>query len=139
MAGISTTKATFPMSLDKPVTVAVARPARKEREEEDEEEEEVLVIEGIELKRDEFVKFDVFVNDEDDEMAASGGVAANTEFAGSFVNVPHKQRHDGGDGGGKVIKTRLRLGISELLEGLGVDDDDEHVLVKLVPKCSCHN
>ncbi|KAI3718878.1 hypothetical protein L6452_19763 [Arctium lappa] len=136
MAGISTTEATFPMSLDKPVTVVVARPAKKEGvEEEEEEQEEVLVIEGIQVKRDEFVKFDVFINDEDDEMAASGGGPEKTEFAGSFVNVPHKQRHSGGDGGGKVIKTRLRLGISELLEGLGVDDDDEHLLVKLVPKC----
>ncbi|KAI3745522.1 hypothetical protein L1987_58636 [Smallanthus sonchifolius] len=36
---------------------------------------------------------------------------------------------------GKVMKTMLRLGISELLEGLGVEDDDEHVPMKLVPKC----
>ncbi|KVH96813.1 polyphenol oxidase, chloroplastic-like [Cynara cardunculus var. scolymus] len=130
MAGISTAEATFPMSLEKPVTVVVARPAKKERDQE-EEEEEVLVIEGIEIKRDEFVKFDVFINDED-EMPASGGGPEKAEFAGSFVNVPHKQR-DGG--GGMVIKTRLRLGISELLEGLEVGDDDEHVLVKLVPRC----
>ncbi|MEI4867099.1 tyrosinase family domain-containing protein, partial [Klebsiella pneumoniae] len=49
------------------------------------------------------------------------------EFAGSFVNVPHKHRH------GKKIKTRLRLGLTELLEDLGVEDDD-NVMVTLVPK-----
>ncbi|MFS8026426.1 putative catechol oxidase [Helianthus anomalus] len=133
MAGVSTAPATFPMSLDKPATMVVKRPAKNERGN-GEEQEEVLVIEGIEVNKDEFVKFDVFINDEDEEVASSAG-PEKTEFAGSFVNVPRKKREDGGDGGGKVIKTRLRIGISELLEGLGVEDDDEHVVVKLVPKC----
>ncbi|XP_023763391.1 polyphenol oxidase, chloroplastic [Lactuca sativa] len=131
MAGIPTTPATFPMSLDKPTTVMVARPAKKEREK---EEEEVLVIEGIEINRNEFVKFDVFINDEDEETAAGGG-AEKAECAGSFVNVPHKHRNGHSGDGGKVKKTQLRIGISELLEDLGVEEDDEDVVVKLVPRC----
>ncbi|KAL6990767.1 catechol oxidase [Sarracenia purpurea var. burkii] len=54
----------------------------------------------IEVERDVFVKFDVFVNDE--EEAKSG--PKKSEFAGSFVNVPHKHKHH------TKIKTRLRLG-----------------------------
>nr|XP_043625668.1 polyphenol oxidase, chloroplastic-like [Erigeron canadensis] len=136
MAGIPTTQI-FPMSLDKPITLVVARPSKNEREKGEEEQEEVLVIEDIEVKNDEYVKFDVFINDEDD-VAASVGGAGKTEFAGSFVKVPHKQRENREDGDhAKVMmmKTKLRLGISELLESLGVEDDDENVMVKLVPKC----
>ncbi|KAL4585577.1 hypothetical protein LXL04_010200 [Taraxacum kok-saghyz] len=132
MAGIPTTQATFPMTLDKPITVVVARPEKKEREKE--EVEEVLVIEGIEIKRDEFVKFDVLINDED-EVVVGGGGAEKAERAGSFVNMPHRHR-DGNDGdGGNMKRTRLRIGISELLENLGVEEDDEDVVVKLVPRC----
>nr|GEU67351.1 polyphenol oxidase, chloroplastic-like [Tanacetum cinerariifolium] len=105
MAGSSTIPVSFPITLDKPTTVVVVRPPRNEREED--EQEEVLVIEGSDAEE-------------------------KTEFAGSFVKVPHKQRQDGGE---KLITTKLRLGISELLEGLGVEDDDENILVKLVPKC----
>ena len=93
-------------------------------EREKEEEEEVLVIEGIEFERELGVKFDVYINDEDD---VAGG-PSKAEFAGSFVNVAHKHKHKH-----KKMKTNLRLGISELLEDLDAEDD-EHVLVTLVPK-----
>ncbi|KAI3498800.1 hypothetical protein L1887_34584 [Cichorium endivia] len=117
-------KDVFPASLDKVIKVLVPSPKKARSKKQKEEEEEILVIEGIELTRDEFVKFDVFVNDEDDGTRAT---ADNTEFAGSFVNVPHKHQH------GKKVKTGLRLGISELLKDLGAEDDD-NVLVTLVPK-----
>ncbi|KAI3795827.1 hypothetical protein L1987_38487 [Smallanthus sonchifolius] len=110
--------------LDKTIKVLVPRPKKSRSKKQKGEEEEILVIEGIEVKRDAFVKFDVFVNDEDDGVKAT---ADKTEFAGSFVNVPHKHKH------GKNVKTRLRLGISELLEDLKAEDDD-NVLVTLVPK-----
>ncbi|PSR98570.1 Polyphenol oxidase [Actinidia chinensis var. chinensis] len=113
----------FPRKLDGVVKVMVPRPKKRRSKKQKEEEEEVLVIEGIEVPRDVFAKFDVFINDEDE--ATSG--PDKTEFAGSFVNVPHKHKHH------KKIKTRLRLGISELLEDLDAEDD-EGVLVTLVPK-----
>lgn len=125
MAEVEVPSATsvFPGKLDKTVKVIVSRPKKSRSKEEKEEEEEVLLIDGIEVERDVFVKFDVFINDEDEAMSG----ADKTEFAGSFVNVPHKhERH-------KKIKTKLRLGISELLEDLGADDD-ENVLVTLVPR-----
>nr|CBZ41490.1 polyphenol oxidase precursor [Taraxacum officinale] len=117
-------KDVFPASLDKVIKVLVPRPKKSRNKKQKEEEEEILVVEGIEVKSDLFVKFDVFVNDEDDGVRAT---ADKTEFAGSFVNVPHNHKH------GKNVKTRLRLGISELLEDLGAEDDD-NVLVTLVPK-----
>ncbi|KAG5561575.1 hypothetical protein RHGRI_004578 [Rhododendron griersonianum] len=125
MAAVEVPSATsvFPGKLDKTVKVIVLRPKKSRSKEEKEEEEEVLLIDGIEVERDVFVKFDVLINDEDE--ATSG--AHKTEFAGSFVNVPHKHEHH------KKIKTKLRLGISELLEDLGADDD-ENVLVTLVPR-----
>jgi len=70
------------------------------------------------------VKFDVYINYEDD---VAGG-PSKVEFVGSFVSVAHKHKHKH-----KKMKTNLRLGISELLEDLGAEDD-EHVLVTLVPK-----
>ncbi|KAJ9563132.1 hypothetical protein OSB04_008292 [Centaurea solstitialis] len=116
-------KDVFPANLDKAIRVLVPRPKKSRSKKQKDEEEEILVIEGIEVARDAFVKFDVFVNDEDEGLSA----ADKTEFAGSFVNVPHRHKH------GKNIKTRLRLGISELLDDLDADDDD-NIMVTLVPK-----
>ncbi|KAI6703804.1 hypothetical protein NL676_012940 [Syzygium grande] len=113
----------FPLKLDKVVSTLVKRPKQKRSKKEKEEEEEVLVIEGIEFERDAFVKFDVYINDEHDSLSRPD----KTEFAGSFVNVPHKHKH------GKKMKTRLRLAITDLLEDLMCEDDEE-VLVTLAPK-----
>ncbi|KAK9150052.1 hypothetical protein Syun_008361 [Stephania yunnanensis] len=113
----------FPISLNKVVQVTVKRPKTTRSQKEKEEEEEVLVIEGIELDRDEAVKFDVYVNDEDEATRPD-----KSEFAGSFVNVPHKHGKKK-----RKVKTCLRLGITELLEDLGVEDDDE-VVVTIVPR-----
>ncbi|XAR66433.1 Catechol oxidase [Bertholletia excelsa] len=116
---------TFPRKLDKVVRVMVPRPKKSRSKKEKEEEEEILLIEGIEVDRDAFVKFDVYINDEHEPAIGPG----NTEFAGSFVNVPHKHKHKHN----KKLKTQLRLGITELLEDLGAEDDDG-VLVTLAPK-----
>ncbi|KAJ8760511.1 hypothetical protein K2173_015178 [Erythroxylum novogranatense] len=113
----------FPLVLDKVVSAKVARPKKSRSSEEKEVEEEVLVIEGIKLKREVSAKFDVFINDEDETNTTPD----NTEFAGSFVNVPHKHK------GMNTMTTCLRLGITELLEDLGADDDDE-LVVTLVPR-----
>ncbi|XP_022732751.1 polyphenol oxidase I, chloroplastic-like [Durio zibethinus] len=71
----------FPVVLDKEVRVEIRRPNQ-------EEGEEILVIEDIEIERDVFVKFDVYINYEGDD-----GVDALrpefSEFVGSFVHLPH--------------------------------------------------
>uniref|UniRef100_A0A803QFV7 Tyrosinase copper-binding domain-containing protein n=1 Tax=Cannabis sativa TaxID=3483 RepID=A0A803QFV7_CANSA len=50
-----------------------------------------------------------------------------SEFAGSFVSVPHNTKNT------EKTNTSLKLGITELLDDIGVEDD-ENVLVTLVPK-----
>ncbi|WVY93553.1 hypothetical protein V8G54_032641 [Vigna mungo] len=114
----------FPLVLDSVVRTRVERPNKSRSKKEKEEEEEVLVIEGIEFDRNTPVKFDVFINDEDDTQIRPD----NTEFAGSFVSVPHTHKHKNKD-----IKTCLRLGLTDLLEELEVEDDDS-VMVTLVPR-----
>ncbi|MED6130683.1 hypothetical protein PIB30_002794 [Stylosanthes scabra] len=114
----------FPLVLDSVVTTIVKRPRKSRSKKEKEDEEEVLVIEGIEFERNVPVKFDVFINDEDDKAVGPN----NTEFAGSFVNVPHSHKHKN-----KKMKTVLRLGLTDLLEDLGAEGDDS-VMVTLVPR-----
>ncbi|KAA8540492.1 hypothetical protein F0562_024589 [Nyssa sinensis] len=122
-AGVPQASAVFPITLDKIVKVIVPRPKKSRSKKEKEEKDETLVIEGIELDKEKFVKFDVYINDERDTPAGPG----NSEFAGSFANLSHKHKK-----GGMKIKTRLRLGITDLLEDLGCEDEDS-VLVTLVP------
>lgn len=112
----------FPRILEKFVKFTVPRPKKSRSKTEKEDEEEILVIDGIEHDGDEYVKFDVYINDEDE--AESG--PNNAEFAGAFSNVPSGK-------GGKKVKTKLSLGISELLEDLGAEDD-ENLVVALVSR-----
>ncbi|KAK7327922.1 hypothetical protein VNO77_22015 [Canavalia gladiata] len=123
-AETSRNNAKFPLVLDSVVSTMVKRPKKSRSKKEKEEEEEVLVIEGIEFDRNVAVKFDVFINDEDDKLIRPD----NTEFAGSFVNVPHTHHHKNNN-----MNTCLRLGLTDLLEDLGAEDDDT-VRVTLVPR-----
>ncbi|KAH7864891.1 hypothetical protein Vadar_014478 [Vaccinium darrowii] len=128
MAAETTAAQVFPVTLDKVVRATVARPKKSRTTKEKDEEEEILVIEGIELGglgRGSFVKFDVFINAEDETVIGPG----NSEFAGSFVKLPCK--HNSGDE--KTSETCLRLGITQLLEDLGAEDDDE-IVVAFVPR-----
>ncbi|KAF5175610.1 Polyphenol oxidase protein [Thalictrum thalictroides] len=114
----------FRRTLDSVVKIKVARPKKSRSKKEKEDEEEILVIDGIECERDSFVKIDVYINDEDETTTNP----TMSEFAGSFVNVPHKH--------GKKMKklnTCLRLGITDLLEDIGAEDDDD-IVVTLVPR-----
>ncbi|KAI3905696.1 hypothetical protein MKX01_007188 [Papaver californicum] len=115
----------FPIILDKTVQVLVKRPKTKSRsKKEKEDKEEILIINGIELERGSLVKFDVFINDEDEIGPES------SEFAGSFTNLPHKHGKKN-----EKIKTRLKIGITDVLEDLDAEDDDD-VLVTIIPRNS---
>lgn len=107
----------FPRVLDKFIKFTVPRPKKSRSKAEKEDEEEILVIDGIEYDGDEYVKFDVYINDEDEVESGPN----NAEFAGAFSNVPSAK-------GSKKVKTKLSLGISELLEDLGAEDDDDLVV-----------
>ncbi|CAK8530510.1 unnamed protein product [Lathyrus sativus] len=116
----------FPFVLDNVASAIVKRPKKSRSKKEKEEEEEVLLIDGIEFDKNKAIKFDVFINDEDDKVIGPG----NTEFAGSFVNVPHSSHGHKK----KKINSCLRLGLTDLLEDLDVEGDDT-VVVTLVPRC----
>ncbi|KAI3993675.1 hypothetical protein MKX01_002688 [Papaver californicum] len=120
-------KTEYPVILDKTVHVLVKRPIIKRRsKKEKEDKEEMLIISGIELDRGAPVKFDVYINYDDNVGPES------SEYAGCFTNVPHAH---GDHKGKKIIKTYMKLGINDILEDLDAEDDDE-ILVTLVPKYS---
>ncbi|KAL5575468.1 hypothetical protein UlMin_017167 [Ulmus minor] len=123
----TTPLSSFPLVLDKTITVLVPRPKKSRSKKEKKDAEEVLLVDGIEFKTGLAVKFDVYLDD-DDQDDSSGPDKA--EFAGSFVNVPHNTK---GSAEKQKKKTCLKLGISDLLDDVGADDDD-NVLVTLVPK-----
>ncbi|XP_074365416.1 polyphenol oxidase, chloroplastic-like [Apium graveolens] len=111
----------FPKVLDGLLKVTIPRPKKSRSQEEKEDEEEILVIDGIEYDGDEYIKFDVFLNDEDEVESGPN----NAEFAGSYSNVPSKSNNR--------VKVSMSLGITELLEDVGADDDD-NIVVALVPR-----
>lgn len=114
----------FPQKLSSVVNAIVNRPPKiLSRNEENEEKEELLVISPIMVQRDKFVKFDVYINVEDHNQYGP----ESSKFAGSFVHVPHRHKHSP-----NIIKTRLTLGITEVLEDLQVEDD--MVVVTIVPR-----
>jgi polyphenol oxidase len=119
----------FPIVLDSVVSTIVKRPKKSRSSKEKEGEEEILVIDGIEFDNKIEVKFDVFVNDEDDKVIG----AENTEFAGTFVNVLHAHDHGNNKKKKKNIVTCLRLGLTDLLDNLNADDDDS-IVVTLIPR-----
>ena len=114
----------FPIKLDKAVRVTVPRPKKSRSRSEKAKEEEILLIHGIEVNREAFVKFDVIINDKDETVIRP----IHSEFAGSFVHMPRMHKE-----GAANIKTCLRLGITHLLEDLGAEEDDG-IMVTFVPK-----
>lgn len=110
----------FPLVLDSIKSVIVKRPRKLRSKVDKKNEEEVLVIEGIKFGSDKSIKFDVHVDDDEDELSGPD----QTEFVGSFVSLHHG--HNG------KISTRLKVGISRVLENLEVDEDD-YIVVTLVP------
>nr|BAM15848.1 hypothetical protein [Portulaca oleracea] len=123
----STSPVKFPKPLDSTLKIDIQRPKKSRSKKEKKLQEEVLVVE-VELQSDVFVKFDVYVNDEDDVPLKK--TIVKTEYAGSFANVPHKHKHKKEH---RKMKTTLRLGLTDLIEDLGADDDDG-VMVTLVPR-----
>lgn len=81
--GVPVADRVFPVKLEKAVKVVVSRPKKSRSEREKEKEEELLVIQGIDVDATRFVKFDVFVNDEDDNPDDLD----KAEYAGCYSQV----------------------------------------------------
>ncbi|KAI3877072.1 hypothetical protein MKW92_025823, partial [Papaver armeniacum] len=116
--------------LDTTIRVKLHRPRTRRSKIEKEQEEEIIVVYGIDIRKDMYVKFDVYVNAVDETIIGP----ESREFAGTFVNMIKgvKILLNNGD----LImkrKTIFKVGITELLEDLEADDD-ETIWVTLVPR-----
>ncbi|XP_022762305.1 aureusidin synthase-like [Durio zibethinus] len=114
-------------ALDTSLTIKVNR-SKDHSIKREKEEEETIVVHGIEVKGDAYVKFDVYVNLIDETIISP----KFREFAGTFAHIP---------GGGEMMKRKinLKLGVSELLKDLEADQD-ESIWVTLLPRTtSCSN
>ncbi|KAE8716679.1 Detected protein of unknown function [Hibiscus syriacus] len=80
--------------LDGIITVKVSRSMKRESKEE--EEEEAIVVYGIKVKGNDYVKFDVYVNLSDETKMNP----KFREFAGTFAHIP---------GGGDAMKKKVKL------------------------------
>ncbi|KAL0443694.1 UNVERIFIED_CONTAM: Polyphenol oxidase I, chloroplastic [Sesamum latifolium] len=105
----------FPLNLKKITRVLVPKSAKGKAD-------EVLVLENIETDSTKFIKFDVFVNDEDDNAEELD----KAEYAGTFAQVPHKTKDKKG-------KSTISLRLTELYEDIDVADDDT-IVVTLIPR-----
>ncbi|KAE8672849.1 RER1C family protein [Hibiscus syriacus] len=110
--------------LDGIITVKVSRSMKREIK--SVEEEETIVVYGIEVKGNDYVKFDVYVNLSDETKMNP----RFREFAGTFAHIP---------GAAMKKKIKLKLGVSDLLKDLEADEE-ESIWVTLSPvTVSCSN
>ncbi|CAN0843716.1 Polyphenol oxidase, chloroplastic [Linum grandiflorum] len=124
--GTLTSLSSFPVELNKVISVMVPRPKTGRTLREKVATSEILVVEGIEIDADRVVNFDVVVNDDPDNPSGP----SRSEWAGNFLNVPHVHDH-----GGKKFVSDLRMDITDLLGAIGAENDTE-VRVTLVPRNS---
>ncbi|KAG8490247.1 hypothetical protein CXB51_015802 [Gossypium anomalum] len=113
----------FPIVLDK-VAVRIEIPRLKKPKNKD--DEEVLVLQNIQLDRNDSVQFDVSINDDEDDDNPCK--PEESEFVGSFTNIPHGDCHSE-----SMLSTNLYLPLSEALEDLEIQREDS-IVVTLVPK-----
>ncbi|KAI3769405.1 hypothetical protein L6452_00507 [Arctium lappa] len=119
----------FPVKLDQTVKVLVKRPARNRSKQDKKKAYELLYINDIKLDGEKFVKFDVFVNDLDDGTPST---PTDSEFAGSFSQLAHLHGHK------MLMRSGATFGLNELLEDIQAEND-EYILVTLVPKEGCED
>ncbi|GAA0154148.1 hypothetical protein LIER_12216 [Lithospermum erythrorhizon] len=119
----------FPATLDKVVKALVQRPQISRTEGQKKKKQEILVIDGIQLPLGEFVKFDIFINDDDEK----GANLSKAEFAGTFTSLPHGATTSSGHASST---TSFRIGLNEILEDL-LCEGDEKIQVTLIPKAGC--
>ncbi|CAN0909165.1 Aureusidin synthase [Linum grandiflorum] len=112
--------------LDSRVSIRVVRPRSVRTKKEKDRFEEILVVEGILVKAEEFVKFDVYINVVNETIMSP----KYREFAGMFTDIPM------GVSFGK--KKTLKFGISELLKDLEADQD-KSIWVTLMPRTASCN
>lgn len=118
----------FPSTLKKTLSFSIKRPKISRTLQDKDIEEELLVFNNMTFDENEYIRFDVFIN-EDEGVKAK--VLDRTEYVGSFANLPHV--HDGGknktSSSSSSTPAIMSLAISEILEDLGLEDEEEIVVV----------
>ncbi|GLJ28487.1 hypothetical protein SUGI_0560420 [Cryptomeria japonica] len=112
-------------NLSSPLTFKVERPNKSPGK----GQVEVLKIEGVETDRTGFSAFEIFINFPE---ANSGTPFNSPHYAGSFTTLGHGIMTEESMKS-MTAKETFKIGISETLEDLGIENDDE-ILVTLVPK-----
>lgn len=105
----------FPLKLEKIVRILVPKTKKGKAD-------ELLVLENITVDTSKFLKFDVFINDEDDNV----GELDKAAYVGTYAQVPHKTAN-------KTATTSIRLKLTDVYDDMDVADDED-VLVTLVPR-----
>nr|XP_043622914.1 polyphenol oxidase I, chloroplastic-like [Erigeron canadensis] len=118
----------FPVKLDKIIKFRVKRPAVNRTDADKAKSKETLLINGIKFNPNNFLKFDVFVNDKVNVGTDEFPTPCDPEYAGGFAQLPH------GVGEHKMLmSSAARFGLDELLEDTNTEGD-EYVVVALVPR-----
>ncbi|KAL2476525.1 putative polyphenol oxidase [Abeliophyllum distichum] len=110
-----TAASVLPVNLKKTVRVIVPKSAKGKADEQ-------LVLENIQTDTTKFIKFDVFINDEDDKIEELD----RAEYAGSFAQVPHKSKNKKG-------KATISLKLTDVYDDIDVSGDDT-IVVTIVPR-----
>ncbi|XP_049361830.1 polyphenol oxidase E, chloroplastic-like [Solanum verrucosum] len=123
----------FPSTLKKTLSFSIKRPKISRTQQDKDIEEELLVFNNMTFDENEYIRFDVFINEDE---GVKSKVLDRTEYVGSFANLPHV--HAAGNNTGSSSSSGstpavMSLGISEILEDLGLEDEEEIVVV-VVPQ-----
>nr|GMD80842.1 polyphenol oxidase E, chloroplastic-like [Ipomoea batatas] len=122
-ASVPPSTTAFPANLCNITTLYVTRASTSKTA----SQEELLDLE-LEYDDTQFIRFDVFVNEDYDVNTVE---LDRVEYAGSFSNLAHV--HKPHITTSSTTKTTFSLAISELLQDSGLQDDDK-ILVCLVPR-----
>lgn len=105
----------FPLALNKIVRFQVDKSKKGKAD-------ELLVLEDITVDTSKFLKFDVFINDEDDNEQELDKAA----YLGTYAQVPHSS-------GDQYATSSIRMKLTDLYKDIDVEDDDT-LVVTLVPR-----
>nr|ADY18412.1 chloroplast polyphenol oxidase precursor [Solanum melongena]QLG20184.1 chloroplast polyphenol oxidase precursor [Solanum melongena] len=117
----------FPIAkLDRAISFSINRSASSRTQAEKNEQEEILTFNKVQYDDSQCVRFDVFLNV---DKTVNADELDKPEFAGSYTSLPHVH----GDNNTHVTSVTFKLVITELLEDIGLEDEDT-IAVTLVPK-----
>ncbi|CAN4128292.1 unnamed protein product [Withania somnifera] len=106
----------FPLAkLDRTISFSITRPASSRTQQEKNEQEEMLTFNKIQY--------------DDRQYTVNADELDKAEFAGSYTSLPHVH----GDNTTHVTSVTFSLAITELLEDIGLEDEDT-IAVTVVPK-----